>query len=105
MKSALKTVGISLASGIAIPAAGLSGLAAIGCLLGMLLSRENRTTDVFLFLLASLSILSLAIWHLIRQQKSAKSLVASINEKEGLTLDDRQLLGYPSPALLPLTEN
>lgn len=100
MKSVLKTVGVSFASGIAIPAAGLSGLATIGSLLGMLLSSENRTTDVFQFFLVALSILCLSIWHLIRQQKRAKSLITSVNQKEGLSLDGTQLLGYPSPTFV-----
>lgn len=100
MKSVLKTVGNSFASGIAIPAAGLSGIATIGSLFGMLLSSENRVSDVFQFFLVALSIFCLAIWHLVRQQKRAKSLVASVNQKEGLSLDGTQLLGYPSPTFI-----
>ncbi|WP_454875641.1 hypothetical protein [Pseudomonas farris] len=100
MKSALKAVWISFASAIAIPTAGLSGLATIGSLLGMLLSGENRTTDVFGFFLVALSILCLAIWHLVGQQRRGKSLVASVNLREGLSLDGTQLLGYPSPAFM-----
>lgn len=100
MKSALRTVWISFASAIAIPAAGLSGLATIGSLLGMLLSGENRTADVFRFFLIALSILCLAIWHLVQHQKRAKSLVASVNLQEGLSLDGTQLLGYPSPTFM-----
>ncbi len=100
MKSALRAVWISFASAIAIPAAGLSGLATIGSLLGMLLSGENRTADVFRFFLIALSILCLAIWHLVQQQKRAKSLVASVNLQEGLNLEGTQLLGYPSPSFM-----
>ncbi|OAJ47906.1 hypothetical protein [Pseudomonas marginalis] len=100
MKSALKTAGTSFASIIAIPAAGLSGLATVGSLLGMLLSTENRTIDVFQFFLVSLFIFCLAIWHLVRQQRRAKALVSSVNQKEDLSLDDTQLLGYPSPTFI-----
>lgn len=100
MESALKAVWISFAGAIAIPAAGLSGFATIGSLLGMLLSGENRTADVFRFFLVALSIFCLALWHLVRQQKRARSIVASVNRQEGLSLDGNQLLGYPSPAFM-----
>ena len=100
MKNALKIAGISLASGIAIPAAGLSGLATIGSSLAMALSSENRTTDVFQFFLVAVSILCLAMWYLVQQQKRAKSLVASVNHQECLGLDGTQLLGYPNPVFI-----
>ena len=100
MKNALKIAGISLASGIAIPAAGLSGLATIGSSLAMALSSENRTTDVFQFFLVAVSIFCLAMWYLVQQQKRAKSLVASVNQQECLDLDGTQLLGYPSPVFI-----
>ncbi|WP_259696919.1 hypothetical protein [Pseudomonas brassicacearum] len=47
--------------------------------------------------MASFSIFCLAIWYLIWRKRRAKALVASINLKEGLSLDDTQMLGYPSP--------
>ncbi|WP_433860663.1 hypothetical protein [Pseudomonas thivervalensis] len=47
--------------------------------------------------LAPVSIFCLAIWYLMRRKRRAKALVASINLKEGLSLDDTQLLGFPSP--------
>lgn len=97
MKSVLNTVRTRIAGGIAIPAAGLSGFATIGSLMGMLLSTENRTVNVFQFFLVALSILCLAIWHLVRQQRRAKAFVVSVNQKEGLNFDNTQLLGYPSP--------
>ncbi|MEB0106046.1 hypothetical protein [Pseudomonas sp. MH9.3] len=97
MKSVLNTVRTRIAGGIAIPAAGFSGFATIGSLMGMLLSTENRTVNVFQFFLVALSILCLAIWHLVRQQRRAKAFVVSVNQKEGLNFDNTQLLGYPSP--------
>lgn len=98
MTSCLRTLGASLANSVVIPAAWLSGLVTIGLLWGMIafwpdkLSAEGRQ-----LFLASVSIFCLAIWHLIRRKRRAKALVASINLKEGLSLDDTQLLGYPSP--------
>lgn len=98
MTSCLRTLGASLANSVVIPAAWLSGLTTIGLLWGMIafwpdkLSVEGRQ-----LFLASVSIFCLAIWHLIRRKRRAKALVASINLKEGLSLDDTQLLGYPSP--------
>ncbi|WP_235195297.1 hypothetical protein [Pseudomonas brassicacearum] len=47
--------------------------------------------------MASFSIFCLAIGYLIWRKRRAKALVASINLKEGLSLDDTQMLGYPSP--------
>ncbi|UZE19983.1 hypothetical protein LOY70_10435 [Pseudomonas sp. B21-054] len=47
--------------------------------------------------MASFSIFCLTIWYLIWRKRRAKALVASINLKEGLSLDDTQLLGYPNP--------
>jgi hypothetical protein len=81
-----------------IPAAWLSGLTTIALVWGVIvywpdkLSAEGRQ-----LFLASVSISCLAIWHLIRRRRRAKALVASINLKEGLSLDDTQRLGFPSP--------
>ncbi|SSB97760.1 hypothetical protein SAMN04488697_109114 [Pseudomonas sp. 43mfcvi1.1] len=101
MKSCVRTLGASLANSIVIPAAWLSGLATIGLLWGMIeFSSGKLTVEGRQLFLASVSIFCLAIWHLIRRKRRAKALVASINLKEGLSLDDTQLLGYPSPHFL-----
>ncbi|ROM70985.1 hypothetical protein BK653_03625 [Pseudomonas brassicacearum] len=98
MKSCLGTLGASLANRIVIPAAWVSGLATTGLLWGVIqfwpaeLTVEGRQLFV-----ASFSIFCLAIWYLIWRKRRAKALVASINLKEGLSLDDTQMLGYPSP--------
>ena len=98
MKNCLRTLGASLANSIVIPAAWLSGLATIGFVWGMIeFSSGKLTVEGRQLFLASISIFCLAIWHLIRRKKRAKALVASINLKEGLSLDDTQLLGFPSP--------
>ncbi|CAN1604921.1 hypothetical protein [Pseudomonas mediterranea] len=98
MKSCLRTLGTSLVNSMVIPAAWLSGLTTIAFVWGVIvywpdkLSVEGRQ-----LFLASVSISCLAIWHLIRRRRRAKALVASINLKEGLSLDDTQRLGFPSP--------
>lgn len=98
MKSCLRTLGAGLANRIVIPAAWLSGLATIGLVWGMIAFSPDKLTDAGRQLfLASVAIFCLAIWHLIRRNRRAKALVASINLKEGLSLDDTQLLGYPGP--------
>jgi hypothetical protein len=98
MKSCLSTLGARLANSIVIPAAWLSGLATIGFLWGMIeFSSGKLTVEGRQLFLASVSIFCLAIWHLIRRKRRAKALVASINLKEGLSLDETQLLGFPSP--------
>ncbi len=98
MTSCLRTLGASLANSIVIPAAWLSGLTTIGLLWGMIeFWPDKLSVDGRQLFLASVSIFCLAIWHLIQRKRRAKALVASINLKEGLSLDDTQLLGYPSP--------
>ncbi len=98
MKSCVRTLGASLPNSIVISAAWLSGLATIGLLWGMIVYWPDKlTTEGRQLFLASVSIFCLSIWHLIRRKRRAKALVASINLKEGLSLDDTHLLGYPSP--------
>jgi hypothetical protein len=73
----------------------------IGLLWGVIeFSPGKLTVEGRQLFLASVSIFCLAIWHLIWRKRRAKALVASINLKEGLSLDDTQLLGYPSPLFL-----
>lgn len=98
MTSCLRTLGANLANSVVIPAAWLSGLATIGLLWGMIrFSPDKLTVEGRQPLLASISIFFLSIGYLIWRKRRAKALVASINLKEGLSLDDTQMLGYPSP--------
>ncbi|BBP58516.1 hypothetical protein [Pseudomonas sp. St316] len=98
MNSCLRTLGASLVNSIVIPAAWVSGLATIGFLWGMIVFWPDKfTVEGRQLFLASFSIFFLTIWHLIRRKRRAKALVASINLKEGLSLDDTQLLGFPNP--------
>jgi len=98
MKSCLGTLGAGLANRIVIPAAWVSGLATIGLLWGVIrFSPDKLTVEGRQLFVASFSIFCLTIWYLIWRKRRAKALVASINLKEGLSLDDTQLLGYPNP--------
>jgi len=98
MKSCSRTLGANLANGIVIPAAWVSGLATIGLLWGVVRFWPDQfTVEGRQLFVASCSIFFLAIGYLIWRKRRAKALVASINLKEGLSLDDTQLLGYPSP--------
>ncbi len=98
MKSCLRTLGANLANSIVIPAAWVSGLATIGLLWGVVRFGPDRlTVEGRQLFVASCSIFFLAIGYLIWRKRRAKALVASINLKEGLNLDDTQMLGYPSP--------
>ncbi len=89
MKTTPKAVGFCLAGGIATSA---TALAAIESLLDIPLSSDNRTSDTFLFFLASL--VMLRPWHLMLRQQNVKLLISSINRNEGLSLYSNQLLGY-----------
>ena len=98
MTSCLRTLGARLANSIVIPAAWVSGLATVGFVWGIIeFSSGKLTVEGRQLFLASVSVFCLAIWHLIWRKRRAKALVASINLKEGLSLDETQLLGFPSP--------
>jgi hypothetical protein len=95
-----KTLGFGLVAGLAIPLAGLSGLASVGLIFVMLISERNRNPDIYGYLALSIAFLILALWLLRSLQKKAESLVNLINQREGLLLDKENLLGYPSPAFI-----
>ncbi|MGX1175889.1 hypothetical protein AB7M32_004614 [Pseudomonas sp. R151218B TE3479] len=98
MKSCSRTLGANLANSIVIPAAWVSGLATIGLLWGVVrFWPDQLTVEGRQLFVASCSIFCLAIGYLIWRKRRAKALVASINLKEGLSLDDSQMLGYPNP--------
>ncbi|SCW52398.1 hypothetical protein SAMN03159473_01059 [Pseudomonas sp. NFACC52] len=98
MKSCLRTLGANLANSIVIPAAWVSGLVTIGLLWGVVrFWPDQLTVEGRQLFVVSCSIFCLAIGYLIWRKRRAKALVASINLKEGLSLDDTQMLGYPSP--------
>ncbi|MDU9030986.1 hypothetical protein [Pseudomonas mediterranea] len=98
MKSCLRTLGTSLANSMVIPAAWLSGLTTTALVWGVIAYWPDKLSVLGRQLfLASVSIFCLSIWHLIRRKRRAKALVASINLKDGLSLDDTQMLGFPSP--------
>lgn len=96
----LKTLGVGLAGGLAIPIAGLSGLASVGLIVVMLISERNRNLDIYFYLALSITFFILALWVLRSLQKKAEELVSLINLREGLLLDKANLLGYPSPAFI-----
>jgi hypothetical protein len=101
MKSSLRTLGAGLVNSMVIPAAWLSGLVTVAFLWGIITYwHQEFTVEGRQLFLASVSIFCVAIWHLIRRKRRAKALVASINLKEGLSLDDARLLGFPSPVFL-----
>ena len=98
MKSCLRALGTSLANSMVIPAAWLSGLTTTALVWGVIAYWPDKLSVLGRQLfLASVSIFCLSIGHLIRRKRRAKALVASINLKDGLSLDDTQLLGFPRP--------
>lgn len=100
MKSALKTCGIRFANIIAIPLFWLSGLVTMFLLYCMLPSAPKTTFNVVEAFSVACSLLCLAIGYWIWRRRRAKKLIASVNLKTGLSLDDTQLLGYPKPRLV-----
>ncbi|MES2832469.1 MAG: hypothetical protein V4695_10800 [Pseudomonadota bacterium] len=100
MAGTIKTIGTALLGTFAIPVAGLAGIGAVGALLGLIFSAQNRTSGVFLFFVCSASICFFAIRLLIGFQKKAQRLVVDINHRTGLNLNSADMLGFPSPAFL-----
>ncbi|TVT57080.1 MAG: hypothetical protein FHK80_09795 [Azoarcus sp. PHD] len=114
MASVWKTAGTGAAAGLAVPVAGLSGLAAAGFTLILVLAMfgvgparlsqtslwELLTSKLMLYLLISLAIFTLSFRFLARLQARCQALVARINGQQGLSFDAGHLLGYPAPAFL-----
>ena len=114
MASIWKTIGVGAAAGLAVPVAGLSGLATAGfslilglAIFGMGPARSSQlsvwgllTSELMLYLLISLAIFVLAFGFLSRLQARCQALVSKINFKERLAFDSGHLLGYPAPGIL-----
>ena len=114
MASVWKTAGMGAAAGLAVPVAGLSGLAAAGLTLILVLAMFGvgparlsqtslwglLTSELMLYLLISLAIFTLSFRFLARLQARCQALVARINGQQGLSFDAGHLLGYPAPAFL-----
>ena len=114
MASVWKTAGMGAAAGLAVPVAGLSGLAATALTLILVLAMFGvgparlsqpslwglLTGELMLYLLISLAIFTLSFRFLARLQARCQALVARINAQQGLSFDAGHLLGYPAPAFL-----
>lgn len=114
MASVWKTAGMGAAAGLAVPVAGLSGLAAAGLTLILVLAMFGvgparlsqtslwglLTSELMLYLLISLAIFTLSFRFLARLQARCQALVAKLNAQHGLSFDAGHLLGYPAPAFL-----
>lgn len=115
MANVWKTAGVGAAAGLAVPVAGLSGLATVGLLLFMVLAIfgigrpagvhqpslwQLLSSKTMLYLLISGTIFALSFGFLARLQARSKALVEKINASENLMLDGGNLLGYPAPAFL-----
>lgn len=114
MSGKLKVAGVAAAAGLAIPVAGLSGLLALGSFLFLVLAAFGMGpghvphqsayrllgSGLMQFFLVSGLVFTVTFRFLIRLQKKAKTMVMDINAQEGLHLDGRDLLGYPSPVFL-----
>ena len=114
MASVWKTAGVGAAAGLAVPVAGLSGLAAAGLTLILVLAMIGvgparlsqaslwglLTSELMLYLLISLAIFTLSFRFLARLQARCQALVARINAQQRLSFDAGHLLGYPAPAFL-----
>lgn len=114
MSSLMKGAAVGALAGLAIPVAGLSGLATAGLGLAMLLALfdvgpakmpyasvwQLLTSGTMLALIIAAAIFTVAFRFLAKLQVQSKALVARINASEGLALDAGHLLGYPSPGFL-----
>lgn len=115
MASVWKTAGVGAAAGLAVPVAGLSGLATAGLLLFMVLATfgigrpagvpqpslwQLLSSKTMLYLFVSGAVFALAFAFLAKLQARSKALIEKINVSEKLMLDGGNLLGYPAPAFL-----
>ena len=105
---------MGVAAGLAVPVAGLSGLAATALTLILVLAMVGvgparlsqtslwglLTSELMLYLLISLAIFTLSFRFLARLQARCQALVAKLNAQQGLSFDAGHLLGYPAPAFL-----
>jgi hypothetical protein len=100
MKGTARAVGAAVLSQLAVPVGGLSVMGAAGSLLALIFSPNNRTSGVIEFFLATSALFGLTLYLLARTQKKSKTLIAHINHQEALSLDARNILGYPSPVFM-----
>ncbi|MFV3405181.1 hypothetical protein ACNFIC_14695 [Pseudomonas sp. NY15463] len=114
MSSVMKGAAVGALAGLAIPVAGISGLATAGLGLSMLLALfdvgpakmpyaslwQLLTSGTMLALVIAGAIFAVSFRFLAKLQLKSKALVAKINASEGLALDAGHLLGYPSPGFL-----
>jgi len=109
-----KTGLVGAAAGLALPIGGISGLLSAGFGSALLLASlgigsqrmtglslwKLLTSDVMGYLILSLAVFIPTFLFLRGLQRRAKALVGDINSQRGLSLDSRDLLGYPSPGFL-----
>lgn len=114
MASVWKTAGLGAVAALAVPVAGLSGLASVGLALILLLaafgsgparsSQESiwglLTSESMFYLLVSLAIFTLSFRFLAYIRSRCQALVAKINTELGLLFDAGHLLGYPAPGFV-----
>ncbi|NJP03558.1 hypothetical protein HBH25_22275 [Pseudomonas sp. hsmgli-8] len=111
MAGILKIAGLSVAASLAVPVAGISGLATAGLSLALFLAMfdvgpasmpraslwQLLTSETTFYLLIALAIFILAFKFLSRLHAACQALVGRANSNEGLTLDASHLLGHPAP--------
>lgn len=97
MAGTIRTLGSALMMAFAPPIGGVALLAAIGAALTWALAPAREGGGAATVFVVSTGAFATVVWLLTRVRRRARRLVESINAANGLSLDPRHLLGYPSP--------
>src|SRR5471032_3058408 len=100
MSRHLKSAALTLLGPVAVPVAGLSAVAAVILLLSLIFSNAYKLIGVWALFIASIFIFYTAWKVLTSIQKLGQSLVQEINHRENLTLNPKNMLGYPNPSFI-----
>lgn len=114
MKGFWRSAALGAMASLAVPVAGISGLATAGLSLALFLAMfdvgpasmprvslwQLLTSETTFYLLIALAIFILAFNFLARLQAECQALVSRANSNEGLTLDASHLLGHPAPVFV-----
>lgn len=100
MAGTIRTFAQAVVMALAIPAGGIALLAAVGSGLTMVFDTASRSGGARTVFVVSTAVLVGVLILLARMLRRAQRFVVRINAAEGMQLDPRHLLGYPSPVFM-----
>ena len=100
MAGTIRTLSQAVLMALAVPVGGMALLVAVGSGLTLVFDEASRSGGARTVFLVSLATLVSVLMLLARMLRRSKRFVAHVNQEEGLQLDPRYLLGYPSPVFV-----